>query len=43
MQNATTDKDKACAIINEHLKGKRNILACQEELIDNDLKDYAEI
>jgi hypothetical protein len=43
LPNAKTDKEKACAIVTEHLKGKRNILACQEELIDNDLKDYAEI
>ncbi len=34
---------KAFIIINSHLSNeKRNILLCQEELIDNDLKDYAE-
>ena len=34
---------KAFIIINSYLSNeKRNILLCQEELIDNDLKDYAE-
>jgi len=30
-------------IVNEHLSGNRNILECQEELIDAGLKDYAEL
>jgi hypothetical protein len=33
---------KACQIIQKHAPSK-NILAAQEELIDNDLKDYAEL
>jgi hypothetical protein len=36
---------KAVSIINKYghdKKGSANILACQEELIDNELKDYAE-
>jgi hypothetical protein len=31
------------SIVNPYLQGDRNILACQEELIDNGLKDYAEL
>jgi hypothetical protein len=35
--------DKVAQIVTKHLQDRnRNILACQEELIDNDLKDYAE-
>jgi hypothetical protein len=30
-------------IIDQHLHGDKNVLACQEALIDNDLKDYAEL
>jgi hypothetical protein len=33
----------AAEIINDHLAKDRNVLAAQEELIDNDLKDYAEL
>jgi hypothetical protein len=36
-----TDLQRAVAILNMFLKSK-NILACQEKLIDNGLKDYAE-
>lgn len=31
------------AIINKHLKGDRNILKCQKELIQNGFKDYAKL
>jgi len=40
---ATPDFNKAYSIVNEHLSGNRNILECQEELIDAGLKDYAEL
>jgi len=34
----------ACTIINKHLSsGNRDLFACQEELIDNNLKDFAEL
>jgi len=35
----------ACTIINKHLEegSNRDVFACQEELIDNDLKDFAEL
>lgn len=53
LSTASTDKkkegyetlSKAVLIINKYghdSKGSINILACQEELIDNELKDYAE-
>jgi hypothetical protein len=43
-QNEFTIVSEACNIINEYLDSKNhNILACQEELIDNNLKDYAEL
>jgi hypothetical protein len=35
---------QAIGIVYNHLQNEKiNILACQEELIDNDLKDYAEL
>lgn len=33
----------AINIINKHLKEGRNIIACQKELYDNDLDEYAEL
>jgi len=41
--NTKTDQDNAYEIVSKYLEGNRNILECQEELIDNDLKDYAEL
>lgn len=44
LSNAPKELKEACNIINEYLDSKNhNILACQEELIDNNLKDYAEL
>jgi hypothetical protein len=43
LQNATTNKEKACAIINEHLKDKRSILACQRDLMKAQLLEYAKL
>jgi hypothetical protein len=40
--NFTDEKRLFTEIITKHLK-TRNILACQEDLIDNDLKDFAEL
>ncbi len=34
---------EALKIINEHLKGDRDVLACQEELIANGLKEFAKL
>lgn len=34
---------RACDIVTEHLKGDRNILKCQKELIQNGLKDFAKL
>ncbi len=34
---------KAIKIINEHLKGDRDVLACQEELIIAGLKEFAKL
>jgi hypothetical protein len=33
----------ALKILKTHLDGDRNVLACQEELIDNGFKDYAQL
>jgi hypothetical protein len=35
--------EKWAAIINRHLADKKDLLACQEELIDNDLDEYARL
>lgn len=35
--------DEACEIITKHLRGNRNVLNCQEELIDNNLEVYAQL
>ena len=34
---------KACEIISNHLQNGKNIIACQKELYDNDLDEYAEL
>jgi hypothetical protein len=35
--------DLAIRLINKHLRGDRDILACQEELIDNGLEEFAQL
>ena len=37
------DNEKVQVIINDHLKGDRDVFACQEELIDNGFEDYAQL
>jgi hypothetical protein len=44
LSTAPDDLKKACQIVSDFCKaGSKNVLACQEKLIDNDLKDYAEL
>jgi hypothetical protein len=35
--------DKSCKIVNKHLKSGRDILECQEELIENGYKEFAKL
>jgi len=42
-ENNTTDFNNALAILNRHLMGNRDILACQEELIEAGLKEFARL
>jgi hypothetical protein len=41
--NTSEWTSKWIEILKDHLYGDKNILACQEELIDNGFKDYAEL
>lgn len=41
-ENVPREAEKALQIVEKHIKG-HNVLACQEELIDNNLKDFAEL
>ena len=41
--NIIPDFSKAIKIVNTHLTGDRNIIACQEELFQNDLDEYAKL
>jgi hypothetical protein len=35
--------DELQTIINKHLAGERDVFACQEELIENGLEDFAQL
>ena len=37
------DNKKVESIINKHLKGDRDVVECQEELLNKDLDDYAQL
>jgi hypothetical protein len=37
------DNTKVEVIINKHLKGERDVFACQEELIENGFEDFAQL
>lgn len=41
--NDKRPQERAKAIINKHLAGGRDIIACQRELIEQDLDEYAEL
>ena len=43
VEEASEELLKATRIINNHLAHDRNIIACQKELYDNDLDEYAEL
>ena len=42
-QTANPDLYSACEIVTKYLQGSRDILDCQEELIDAGLKDFAKL
>ena len=37
------DNEKVENIINKHLKGERDVFACQEELIEAGYEEYAQL
>lgn len=41
--NAKTPQQRAYAIVTKYLQGNKDIIACQRELIENDLDEYAEL
>ena len=42
-QEQNKDLILACEIINKHLAGNRDVWVCQEELLDNDLHEFAQL
>lgn len=41
--DANAKTNEACAIISKHLQADRNIIACQEELFQNNLDEFAKL
>ena len=43
LKSVMLDNKKVAAIINKHLKGDKDVIACQEELIDAGFEDFAQL
>ena len=43
LQKVFLDNMKVRVIINKHLKGDRDVFACQEELIEAGFEDFAQL